>query len=69
MGSTDMGNVSQEVPSIHPMIAVAPPGVCIHTPEFAEHREGSPWRCRSAGRGEGHGCTVLDVWARGGESD
>jgi amidohydrolase len=35
MGSTDMGNVSQVVPSIHPTIAIAPPEVLIHTPEFA----------------------------------
>lgn len=34
-GSTDMGNVSQLLPSIHPMIAIASPGVSIHTPEFA----------------------------------
>lgn len=34
-GSTDMGNVSHRVPSIHPMLAVAPPGVIIHNPEFA----------------------------------
>ena len=34
-GSTDMGNVSQLLPSIHPTIAVASPGVSIHTPEFA----------------------------------
>ena len=33
-GSTDMGNVSHRVPSIHPMLAVAPPGVIIHNPEF-----------------------------------
>lgn len=36
VGSTDMGNVSQHVPSIHPMIGVAPPGVAIHTAAFAE---------------------------------
>ncbi len=35
--STDMGNVSHRVPSIHPMIAVAPPNVVIHNPEFARH--------------------------------
>jgi len=35
-GSTDMGNVSQVVPSIHPSVAIAPPEVVIHTPEFAE---------------------------------
>lgn len=34
-GSTDMGNVSHRVPSIHPMIACAPRGVVIHNPEFA----------------------------------
>jgi amidohydrolase len=33
-GSTDMGNVSQVVPSIHPTIAIASPEVLIHTPEF-----------------------------------
>ncbi len=36
VGSTDMGNVSRTVPSIHPMIAVAPPGVSIHTTAFAD---------------------------------
>jgi amidohydrolase len=35
-GSTDMGNVSHRVPSIHPMIASAPSGVVIHNPEFAK---------------------------------
>jgi amidohydrolase len=34
-GSTDMGNVSHRVPSIHPMIASAPPHCAIHHPEFA----------------------------------
>ena len=34
-GSTDMGNVSYRLPSIHPMLAVAPPSVVIHNPEFA----------------------------------
>jgi amidohydrolase len=36
VGSTDMGNVSQLVPGIHPTIAVAPETVAIHSPEFAE---------------------------------
>ena len=34
-GSTDMGNVSHRVPSIHPMFAVAPSEVIIHNAEFA----------------------------------
>jgi len=35
-GSTDMGNVSQLVPSIHPIIAIAPKDVLGHSPQFAE---------------------------------
>ncbi len=34
-GSTDMGNVSQLVPSIHPHVAIAKPDVLIHSPQFA----------------------------------
>lgn len=34
-GSTDMGNVSQIVPSIHAGVAIAPKEVVIHSPEFA----------------------------------
>ncbi len=33
-GSTDMGNVSYRVPSIHPMLASAPRDVVIHHPDF-----------------------------------
>ncbi|MDO5700637.1 MAG: M20 family metallopeptidase [Bowdeniella nasicola] len=35
-GSTDMGNVSVRVPSIHPMVAIAPGGVSLHTAHFAD---------------------------------
>ena len=34
-GSTDMGNVSQLIPAIHPVVALAPPRVSIHSPQFA----------------------------------
>ncbi len=34
MGSTDMGNVSQVVPAIHPSIAITTPDVTLHSPEF-----------------------------------
>ena len=36
-GSTDRGNVSHRVPSIHPMIAVSPPNVVIHNAEFTAY--------------------------------
>lgn len=35
MGSLDMGNVSHRVPSIHPYVAIAPPGVALHSRGFA----------------------------------
>jgi metal-dependent amidase/aminoacylase/carboxypeptidase family protein len=34
-GSTDMGNVSQIVPGIHPGVAIASPQAANHSPEFA----------------------------------
>jgi amidohydrolase len=34
-GSTDMGNVTQLVPGIHPEVAIAPEDVIVHSPEFA----------------------------------
>jgi len=34
-GSTDMGNVSQLMPSIHPFVAIAPIEVLLHSPQFA----------------------------------
>ena len=41
LATTDMGNVSQRVPAIHPYIAAAPIHCSIHNPEFARHA-GSP---------------------------
>jgi amidohydrolase len=35
LGSTDVGNVSQVVPTIQPMIAICGPSVACHMPEFA----------------------------------
>jgi amidohydrolase len=34
-GSSDIGNVSQALPAIQPMVAIAPAGTAIHTREFA----------------------------------
>jgi metal-dependent amidase/aminoacylase/carboxypeptidase family protein len=36
LGSSDVGNVSQVLPTIQPMVAVAPLGVPIHSRAFAE---------------------------------
>jgi amidohydrolase len=39
-GSTDMSNVSHEVPTIHPYLAIAPAGTPGHSHEFATHAGG-----------------------------
>ena len=55
LGSSDIGNVSQVIPTIQPMIGIAPTGMAIHTRDFADAavkplaREGwspppRPWR-------------------------
>lgn len=35
LGSTDMGNVSQVVPAIHPLVSITSKKVTLHSPEFA----------------------------------
>ena len=69
VGSTDMGNVSYLVPSIHPMIGVAPYGVPIHTPDFANHA-----RSESGDSGVIDGAkilamTIVDLWANNGNME
>ncbi|WP_439817550.1 amidohydrolase [Zavarzinia sp. CC-PAN008] len=46
-GSTDMGNVSHDVPAIHPLIQASPPDVVIHNPAFT-HWAGSAMGDRAA---------------------
>jgi metal-dependent amidase/aminoacylase/carboxypeptidase family protein len=36
LGSSDIGNVSQVIPAIQPMIGIAPAGMAIHTRDFAD---------------------------------
>ncbi len=36
LGSSDIGNVSQVIPAIQPLIGIAPRGMAIHTRDFAE---------------------------------
>ena len=62
VGSTDMGNVSYVVPSIHPMIRVAPPGVPIHTPEFAAYAGGEAGDRAVIDGAKAMAWTVADLW-------
>jgi amidohydrolase len=63
-GSTDMGNVSKLLPAIHPMIAVSPANVALHTLEFAEWA-GAPSGQRAVIDGaKGLAMTAIDVLCR-----
>jgi amidohydrolase len=63
VGSTDMGNVSYLVPSIHPMIRVAPQGVSIHSHEFTKHAR-SPAGDEAVILGaKAMAMTIADLWA------
>jgi amidohydrolase len=62
VGSTDMGNVSYLVPSIHPMIAVAPTGISIHTPAFAEHAGTEPGDRAVLDGARAMAWTIADLW-------
>ncbi len=63
VGSTDMGNVSYAVPSIHPMLAVAPRGVSIHTPEFTAFARGEEGDRAVLDGAVAMAQTVADLWA------
>ena len=62
VGSTDMGNVSYVVPSIHPMIQVSPPDVAIHTPEFTAFAVGADGDRAVVDGAKALAMTVLDAW-------
>ena len=63
VGSTDMGNVSKVVPSIHPMIQVAPSGVSIHSHEFAKHARSSRGDEAVVLGAKAMAMTIADLWA------
>ncbi|MEY2449389.1 MAG: hypothetical protein QOH79_2865 [Acidimicrobiaceae bacterium] len=62
VGSTDMGNVSYVVPSIHPMIKVAPGHLSIHTPEFAEYTASADGDQAVIDGAKAMAMTVADLW-------
>lgn len=69
MGSTDMGNVSYLVPSIHPMIQVAPDGVAIHTVDFAAHAASAAGDRAVIDGAKIMAMTAVDLWCAGGLID
>lgn len=69
IGSTDMGNVSHLVPSIHPMIAVSPPNVAIHTKDFVRFAGGDEGDRAVLDGAKAMASTVADLWAEPGAID
>jgi amidohydrolase len=63
-GSTDMGNVSQLLPAIHPVVAIAPPGVAAHSPEFAAAAASEAGQQAVADAAQALALTVADFLAR-----
>lgn len=63
VGSTDMGNISHLVPSIHPMLAIAPPGIGIHTPRFAEFAVGAEGDRGVIDGAKIMAMTIVDLWS------
>ena len=64
VGSTDMGNVSHLVPSIHPMIAVSPPNVSIHSPDFTAYAASEAGDLAVLDGAKALAMTVADLWLR-----
>jgi amidohydrolase len=69
VGSTDMGNVSYLVPSIHPMIKVAPPHVSIHSPEFTKYAASADGDLAVLDGAKAMAMTVADLWLQPGVLD
>jgi amidohydrolase len=65
-GSTDMGNISYRVPSIHPMLQVAPRGVPIHSPEFTAYAGAAEGDDAVLDGAKAMALTVLDLWSKPG---
>jgi hypothetical protein len=57
-----MGNVSYLLPSIHPMIKMAPDGVAIHTEEFAHFAGVALGDSAVVTGAQAMAMTVIDLW-------
>ena len=61
-GSTDMGNISYLVPSIHPMMQVAPSGVSLHSAAFADYTKGEEATRAIVDGAKIMAMTAIDMW-------
>jgi amidohydrolase len=61
VGSSDIGNVSTVVPTIHPLVAITDAEISDHTPEFAAAAAGPRARTALLAATEALACTASDV--------
>ncbi|MFE0376040.1 amidohydrolase [Streptomyces inhibens] len=61
LGSSDIGNVSTRVPTIHPFLRILPPDHCDHTPQFALAAGDERGRSAMLAAAEALACTAYDV--------
>ena len=64
--STDMGNVSYLVPSIHPMMAISPASVSLHSTDFADWAAAPEGDRAVLDGAKAMAMTVVDLWLRPG---
>jgi len=63
-GSTDCGNVSQVIPTIHPYIRISPDGIPGHSREFAEWAKSPLARAGMVAGAKALALTALDLMAK-----
>jgi len=63
MGSTDMGDVSWQVPAIHPYIKIAESEIAGHSREFAEASRSERGRQAMLAAAKAVAATCLDLWS------
>ncbi len=66
LGSSDMGNVSQVVPGIHPSVAIAPVEALVHSPQFASAAASEAGLRGLLDAGKALAMTVVDLVANPG---
>ncbi len=66
LGSSDVGNVSQVIPTIQPMVAIAPLGTAIHSREFADAAVKPLARAGLLAAAKAMAMTTLDLLAEPG---
>lgn len=60
-GSSDIGNVSLVVPSVHPYVRMAPDGVAAHTREFTDHAGSAAGQAAMLAAAKAMACTMFDL--------